>query len=36
MPPGARVEADDHLMSVFLKSYIESHSQGRIAVEIYP
>ena len=30
------VEADDHLMSVFLKSYIESHSQGRIAVEIYP
>lgn len=29
-------QADDHLMAVFLKSYIESHSQGRIEVEIYP
>lgn len=29
-------EADDHLMAVFLKSYIESHSQGRIEVEIFP
>ena len=29
-------KADDHLMAVFLKSYIESHSQGRIAVEIFP
>lgn len=29
-------EADDHLMALFLKSYVESHSQGRIAVEIYP
>ncbi len=29
-------QADDHLMSVFLKAYIESHSQGRIEVEIYP
>ena len=29
-------EADDHLMAVFLENYIENHSQGRIAVEIYP
>ncbi|MDQ2081502.1 TRAP transporter substrate-binding protein DctP [Xanthobacteraceae bacterium Astr-EGSB] len=29
-------EADDHLMAVFVKSYVESRSQGRIKVEIYP
>ena len=29
-------EADDHLMAVFLKAYIEANSQGRIEVEIYP
>lgn len=28
--------ADDHVGGVFLKSYIESRSQGRIKVEIYP
>ncbi len=29
-------ECDDHLMAIFIKSYVESHSQGRIKVEIYP
>ena len=30
------MSADDHVGGVFLKSYIESRSQGRIKVEIYP
>ena len=29
-------ECDDQLMGVFMKSYIESRSNGRIKVEIYP
>ena len=29
-------ETDDQLMGIFMKSYIESRSQGRIRVEIYP
>jgi len=28
--------ADDHVAGLFLKNYIESRSQGRIKVEIYP
>ena len=28
--------SDDHIPGVFLKSFLESRSQGRIAVEIYP
>lgn len=30
------VEADDHLMGLFFKSYIENRSQGRVKVDIYP
>ena len=29
-------ETDDQLMALFVKSYVESRSQGRIKVEIYP
>ena len=29
-------ETDDQLMGLFIKSYVESRSQGRIKVEIYP
>jgi len=29
-------DADDHLMGVFMESFLESRSQGRIEVEIYP
>ncbi len=29
-------ETDDQLMALFIKSYLESRSQGRIKVEIYP
>ncbi len=33
-PPNT--ETDDHLMGLFIKAYVESHSQGRIKVELYP
>lgn len=32
----ATENSDDHVPGVFLKSYLESRSNGRIAVEIYP
>ena len=30
------LQADDHIAGLFLKSFLESRSQGRIKVEIYP
>ena len=30
------LQADDHVAGLFLKSFLESRSQGRIKVEIYP
>lgn len=30
------LEADDHVAGLFLKSFLEARSQGRIEVEIYP